>query len=288
MATFLIQVSGDRSEHKETEANYWWEEPIKEHVYINYGWKDKSREMREAWERVKEGDKILIYCTGNVKPHPKQISHVAEVEKVERTDEKAVMNLKEVRKLPRGVPLDVIREKVEIGELSGNMRRCGTQGFNICEVEDSDYETILKLAEKLTETTELTEANVRAEKERELQEYFEAHPDEIEKGIRLITNYDEVLPDGTGIPDLIGVDKDGNYVVVELKAGEAGYDALGQVVSYKSAVKKKTGQKVRAILIAHDFDPKITFVPEVYDSDNIRLVELKKYRLKFEVEDLRM
>ena len=121
-----------------------------------------------------------------------------------------------------------------------------------------------------------------------MQEYFEAHPDEIEKGIRLITNYDEVLPDGTGIPDLIGVDKDGNYVVVELKAGEAGYDALGQVVSYKSAVKKKTGQKVRAILIAHDFDPKITFVPEVYDSDNIRLVELKKYRLKFEVEDLRM
>ena len=61
-----------------------------------------------------------------MKPHPKQISHVAEVEKVEQAGGKAVMYLKEVQKLPQSIPLDVIRKKVKMGELSGNMRRCGT------------------------------------------------------------------------------------------------------------------------------------------------------------------
>lgn len=283
MTTFLIQVSGYRSEHDETKAEYWWEEPIKEGIYINYNWQ-RSREMKEAWEKVKKGDKVLIYCTDNT-PFPKQISHIAEVEDVEIDEEKAVMSLK-VRELPRGILLDVIREKIESGELSEKMRRCGTQGFNICVVEDLDYEVIVKLAEKLAETKGVTEADIRAKKEIELQEYFEAKPEVIESGLKLITDCSQVLPENAGIPDLIGIDKDGNYVVIELKAGEAGYDALGQVISYKSAVKKKTGQKVRAILIAHEFDPKIKFATEVYDSDNLRLVEFKKYKLKFELENV--
>jgi len=279
MAVFLIQVSGGKSEHEETKAEYWWEEPIKEKVYINYDWKDR-KEMREAWEKVKKGDKVLIYCTGNVKPYPKQISHIAEVEEVELTNEKAIMRFSKVEKLPRGVPLDVIREKIESGELSEKMKKCGTQGFNICEVEESDLEVILKLAKT-------TDIGVRAERERELQEYFEAHPERIEEGLRIVDNYDDVLPEGAGIPDLICVDKDGNYVVVEFKAGEASYDALGQVISYKSAIKKKTGRKVRAILIAHEFDSKIMFATELLDSDGIKLVEFKRYRLKFELEDIR-
>lgn len=53
VAVFLIQVSGGRSEHDETKAEYWWEEPIKEKMYINYEWK-RNRELKEAWEKVKK------------------------------------------------------------------------------------------------------------------------------------------------------------------------------------------------------------------------------------------
>ncbi|MQY60469.1 hypothetical protein GH153_01335 [bacterium] len=47
MAVFLIQVSGEESTHDETEAKWWWQEPIEEGVYINYGWK----RLKDVWER---------------------------------------------------------------------------------------------------------------------------------------------------------------------------------------------------------------------------------------------
>lgn len=186
----------------------------------------------------------------------------------------------EVKELPSGVPLNIIEEKVESGELSEKMGRCGRQGFNMCEVEESDFEQIVEIAKKSDVIP-----RVRAEKEREIQAYFELNPQSIEDGMRLVENKDEILPDGSGEPDLVCVDKNGNYVVVELKAGDAGYDALGQIISYKSAVRRKTGRIVRGMLIAHNFDPKISFARELRDSDGLPLVEFKKYNIKLELED---
>lgn len=94
------------------------------------------------------------------------------------------------------------------------------------------------------------------------------------------------MPEGAGIPDLICKDKDGNYVVVEFKAGEAGYDALGQLVSYKGAVIEKINGVVRGIIVASKFDPKILFGAEIIDSRKVRLAEFKKYSLYFDLEDV--
>jgi hypothetical protein len=277
MAVFLIQVSGGESTHNETSAEYWWEEPIKEGVYINYDWKMRGR--MGTWEKVSEGDRVLIYCTGGVDPYPKQISHIATVTKVELGEEKAVMHL-EVRKLRRGVPLEIISEKVESGELSEGMGKCGTQGFNIGEVEESDLEEV----REWSESTEVREG-IEVSREQDLHKYFRKHPEKIEDGLKIIEEPNEVLPEGAGIPDLVCIDKEGNYVVVEFKAGESGYAALGQLTSYKGAVRKKTGKKVRGVLIAHDWDSKITFATEIVDSDGVRLVEFKKYQLSFDLED---
>ena len=56
---------------------------------------------------------------------------------------------------------------------------------------------------------------------------------------QIIKDYDEVLPEGAGISDLVCVDMDGNYVVIEFKAGKDSYDALDRLISYKSAIKKR-------------------------------------------------
>jgi hypothetical protein len=281
MATFLIQVSGEKAKHNETSSDYWWEEPIKENVYIYYHW-TRTRELKESWKKAKQGDRILIYCTGSVKPYPKQISHVGEIQKVELDEDKAKMILS-VEKLTSGVPLNIIQNEMEAGNLSEKMGRCGTHGFNMGEVEDSDFDRIKELAIE----AEDIKARVRAEKEIEIQRYFEANIQAIEEGLHLVEK-DDVLPQNAGEPDLICKDRDGNYVVIELKAGKAGYNALGQVISYKSAIKERTNRKVRGILIAHDFDPKISFAPILKDSDGVSLVEFKKYNLKVELVDMDM
>lgn len=145
MTTFLIQVSGDISNHDETKAHYWWEEPIKENVYINYHWK-KEKERKEAWMKAKENGnhRLLIYCTGTVNPCPYQIRYVAQVTSVE-TNEKAKMELK-VHQLSSGVSLQQIREEIEFDKLSEKMRNCGKYGFKIGIIEDSDYDRIIELS----------------------------------------------------------------------------------------------------------------------------------------------
>ena len=143
MGVFLIQVNGEKTIHSETKAEYFWEEPIKYKVYINYYWKMIAR--RAIWEKIDKENKVLIYCTGNVKPYPGQIRHIATIKK-SSCDEKAEMYFKDIKELPSGVSYGTIQKEVKSGELSEGMKRCGQQGFNISEVEESDLERILELS----------------------------------------------------------------------------------------------------------------------------------------------
>ena len=142
MGVFLIQVNGKKTIHRETEAEYFWEEPIKYKVYINYNWKMKAR--RDIWEKICVGDKVLIYSTEKVKPYPKQIRHIGDIQEIKLAN-KAIMKLK-VEKLANGVPLSIIGDEMVTGKLSEKMGRCGQEGFNIGEVEESDLERILELS----------------------------------------------------------------------------------------------------------------------------------------------
>jgi hypothetical protein len=281
VTVFLVQVSGDKSTHKETGANWWWQEPIEKGVYINYGWKSRPRGVPEVWKKMQVGDKILIYCTTNVKPFSQTLSHIFTVRKVERKDQKATAHLGDKVQLKPGMPLDVIEQKAESRELSEEMRKCGGQGFNICEVDQSDLEMVMKWSESSKERKE----GIEVSREGDLRTYLMQHPERIEKGLRLVTDFQEILPEGAGIPDVVCKDENDNYVAIELKADEADYTALGQVVSYKGAIIKKTNQKVRGIIVALGFDEKIRFGAEVTDSQGLRMAELKKYLLNFDLEN---
>jgi RecB family endonuclease NucS len=185
-----------------------------------------------------------------------------------------------ITKLSTGIPLQLIEEEIESGKLSEAMSKCGTQGFNIGIIENSDFDWIVELSTKIENAHEIAQA----ETETKIQEILESNVEVIEKGFQLV-NKDSVLPPNSGIPDLICKDKIGNFVVIELKAGEASYHALGQAISYKGAIKKRTGGLVRAIVIGYSFDPKILFAKVLKDSDGLQLVEFKRYGLKAEILD---
>ncbi len=56
--------------------------------------------------------------------------------------------------------------------------------------------------------------------------------------------------------DLLGVDGNGNPVVIELEAGVAGDQALGQILNYIGWIEQDFGEEkhMRGIIVANDFD----------------------------------
>jgi len=71
---------------------------------------------------------------------------------------------------------------------------------------------------------------------------------------------------------------DGNtIVVVELKAGKADRNAMGQILSYMGDLLEEEGGKpVRGILVAHDFDARMKSAARV-----VPTLALKKYSIEF-------
>lgn len=100
---------------------------------------------------------------------------------------------------------------------------------------------------------------------RELQPLVVAHLDALEAGLRSVTGQLPVGP--AGRPDVLAVDAEGGLVVIELKAVEAGTDALVQLCRYYDWLSQNVAlvarpfpefrpdQGVRSLLVAPGFSP---------------------------------
>jgi hypothetical protein len=92
--------------------------------------------------------------------------------------------------------------------------------------------------------------------ERDLQSTLRAHICQLEEGLEIIDGGIERSVN-SGLIDITARDAQGDIVVIELKAGRAGRNAIGQILSYMGDVtSEEGGTKVRGILVAHEFDQK--------------------------------
>ena len=85
----------------------------------------------------------------------------------------------------------------------------------------------------------------------------------------------------SGKIDILALDKEGSFVVIELKAGTAIDSVLAQVLAYMADVKSTiAGQKmVRGIIIAYDFSNRLISAVSLLEN-----VALMKYKVKFDFE----
>ena len=84
----------------------------------------------------------------------------------------------------------------------------------------------------------------------------------------------------SGFIDILARDSAGALVVVELKAGQAKREALGQITGYMGdLLAEEPETEIRGILVAADFDKSCISVVRV-----IPALSLKRYRFSFMFE----
>jgi RecB family endonuclease NucS len=133
--------------------------------------------------------------------------------------------------------------------------------------------------------TEEDAAEITLSLERDLQEYLSRDISQLEQGLKLYTE-DELtgreVSTEAGKIDILAKDNKDRLVVIELKANEASYATLGQILSYMASIKEELGaENVRGIIVAEDFHKKLKLA--VTQVDNVSLV---KYKVKFDFENL--
>lgn len=114
------------------------------------------------------------------------------------------------------------------------------------------------------ETEEIAEEIQRKEVEKEIESFYVKNLPFIEKDLELFKNDDQ---DGRqfstpiGRIDLLCEDRSKNYVVVEIKAGEADDATFGQILRYIGWVYRNlaNGQNVRGIILAGAFPDKARY-----------------------------
>jgi hypothetical protein len=142
-------------------------------------------------------------------------------------------------------------------------------GFTIRRVDGPIDEEVLDDAIKTAIKTTFT-------LERDLQHALHANIEQLEPGLRVTGS--EVAVPPAGRIDILAVDSSGNTVVIELKAGEADRDAIGQILAYMGDLRRD-GKMTRGILVAGDFTPRLISAASVVPS-----IELRKYSFNFSFE----
>lgn len=115
--------------------------------------------------------------------------------------------------------------------------------------------------------------------ERDLHLYFATRIGVIEEGLKLVEGGVEFQTDA-GDVDLLAKDPEGCLVVIELKAGQARDNALGQLLGYMGCLVS-SDQPVRGILVASAFETRV-----IYAAKGLPNVKLLEYELSFSLRQV--
>jgi RecB family endonuclease NucS len=119
--------------------------------------------------------------------------------------------------------------------------------------------------------------------EKKLEDILELDLSQIEphSGLKLIDGgrqYSTLI----GKIDLLAIDQNGDYVVIELKKGRTSDHVIGQICRYIGWIKKKVAsskQKVRGIIVTREVDSKLDYAVEAFP-DGMLSVKVYDFSLR--------
>jgi len=127
---------------------------------------------------------------------------------------------------------------------------------------------------------ELSATEIVPSMERLLEDFLEKNLEHIEKGLELYHDENGVpgrqYPTDIGTIDLLCIDKDKKFVVIEIKKEKGTDRAVGQITRYMGWVKQNLvkNEDVRGIIIVHEVDERLEYSASVLTN-----VEIKYYKI---------
>jgi len=124
--------------------------------------------------------------------------------------------------------------------------------------------------------------------ERDLQIFLAKNLQLIESGLKLFEEEDITgieYPAGNGRIDILAIDKNNDFVVIELKISKGRDRVLGQLSRYLGWVEKNMadGQKVRGIIICKEISEDLTLACSVIKNE----IELFEYELSVKLNRIK-
>lgn len=117
-------------------------------------------------------------------------------------------------------------------------------------------------------------------KEKMLENFLEFKLDELEKGLIIVQRQ---YPTLVGPIDILAKDKDGNYVVIELKKGWSSDRVFGQIARYIGWIKENLSPEVRGIIVGSPIEDKLLYSKR--GLNNVERVKLIQFNFSFKFEE---
>jgi hypothetical protein len=152
---------------------------------------------------------------------------------------------------------------------------------------------LLKPEDKIPPSTEEISRDEREadtefsfEFEADLEGHLANNLNDIEEGMTLYTSPKGVngrqFQTDVGRVDILALDKDGNFVVIELKVGQATDKACSQLLRYMGWIKKHMAEnrKVRGIIVCRNATDGLKYAASTLES-----ISIKEYEVHFSFHD---
>jgi len=111
-------------------------------------------------------------------------------------------------------------------------------------------------------------------REKMLEDFLELNLEQLEKGLKLIRRQ---YPTLIGPIDILAIDSDKHYVVIELKKGKASDKVMGQLHRYMGYIEEEIskGKYVRGTIVSREIDRKLVYAFKASKNPHLQLFEFR-------------
>lgn len=285
MNHYVIQLSDQNKDGKKITALEIFNHLVRDNNVWAFGQRTPNR------KRVQKGDKVLFYVTGvdnqyfigsaTLESGAYQGGDITEILKTYDNNEAHRIDLSDVQLFSE----PKYRKSIVNLEWQPNMGGSS-------KISEADYNLIIGSVAKISSTNfPTTEEQTEFVLEKYLEEFIVGNWSKLDFGEKLKLFEDEdgnigqqYFADGVGYIDILALDKNNNFVVIELKKGRKNDEVVGQVLRYIGWVRKhlaKNEQDVRGLVVVGEKDQKLEYALEEISSK----VQVKRYLINFRLMD---
>lgn len=285
MNYYIIQLSDQNKDGKKITALEIFNHLVRDNNVWAFGQRTPNR------KRIQKGDKVLFYVTGldnqyfigsaTLESGAYQGGDISEILKTYDNPDAYRIDLSDVQLFSE----PKYRKSIVNLEWQPNMGGSS-------KISEADYNLIIGSVAKVSATNFPTaEEQTEFVLEKYLEEFMVSNWSKLDFGEKLKLFEDEdgnigqqYYAEGIGYIDILALDKDNNFVVIELKKGRKNDEVIGQVLRYIGWVRRnlaKNGQDVRGLVVVGEKDQKLEYALDEISSK----VKVKRYSINFKLMD---